>query len=81
MDALSIARGGLTAAAARYNTMSERVAGADAERGLPELAARPEAAVVNGAIRVSLKIEGGQGEQIEKALRDAGATDVQMGGG
>ncbi len=61
------------------NTMGERAAGADIESGHAGLEAEPEAAAVNGAIRVSLEVEGDRGEQVEKVLRDAGATDVRMG--
>ncbi len=61
------------------NTMGERVAGADAESGHPGLTSGPDEAAVNGAIRVSLEMEDDKAEQVEKAFRDAGATDVQVG--
>ena len=62
------------------NTMGERVAGADAESGYSGLASDPEEAAVNGALRVSVQMDPGQADDVKKAFRDAGATDVQVGG-
>lgn len=60
------------------NSAGESVAGADAESGRPNTDADAEGAAYNGALTVSVDVNEDEDEAVDKAFRDAGASDVTI---
>jgi hypothetical protein len=60
------------------NSAGEAVTGADAESGHATDTTDAEGAAYNGALLVSVDMNEDEGEAVEKAFRDAGATNVAV---
>jgi hypothetical protein len=62
--------------ASGQNSAGDNVTGADAESGHPGVDADAEGAAYNGALNVSVDVNEDEDAAVDKAFRDAGATEV-----
>ncbi|AUW57358.1 hypothetical protein C1T17_03850 [Sphingobium sp. SCG-1] len=63
---------------ADQNSAGENVTGADAESGHPNTDTDAEGAAYNGALTVSVDVNDDEDEAVDKAFRDAGASNVTV---